>query len=58
MIGMECTYVSSLDKDLSIEQLSGFFYCEIESGKNYLGLLPCRIKQGLIYPLGVELVVF
>lgn len=50
MPGMECKYISSLDKELDIEKLFGFFYCEIESSENYFGLLPYRSKQGLIYP--------
>jgi len=35
----------------SIEYLFGFFYWQIESGENYLGLQPYRSKQGFIYPL-------
>jgi len=43
-------------KGISLEQVSnifGFFYCEIETPKNaYLGILPVRNKEGLIFPLG------
>lgn len=37
----------------NIQDLFGFFYCEIErKDKDYLGILPYRSKDGLIFPLG------
>ena len=54
MPGLKAEYIEyynnkrvDLDSDLF-----GFFYCEIESNNNYLGLLPVRAKSGIIFPNG------
>lgn len=53
MCGNNCTYLESYeDRGLNIDELFGFFYCEIEASNNYLGLLPVRVPEGLIMPLG------
>lgn len=37
----------------SIENLFGFYYCEIETGiGSYLGIVPVRNKDGIYFPLG------
>jgi hypothetical protein len=35
-----------------LDNLFGFFYCEIEAPNNYLWLLPGRSIEGLIMPNG------
>jgi len=54
MCGNNYTYLESYNPaaGLNIKDLFGFFYCEIESSNNYLGLLPVRTPEGLIMPLG------
>lgn len=50
MPGLECTYIHSPNKGMKLANLFGFFYCEIEANKAYLGLLPYRAEQGWIFP--------
>lgn len=45
-------YIDNKQEDLDIENLFGFFYCDVETVDNYLGLLPVRNESGLIFPLG------
>lgn len=52
MPGGKCTYIYSPNKGMNLENLFGFFYCEIEASDRYLGLLPYRAKQGLVFPIG------
>jgi len=53
MCGNKYTYLESYsNKGLKLYNLFGFFYCEIETSSNYLGLLPVRNKNGLIMPIG------
>ena len=51
--GVDCYKEHYIDMNISIKNLFGFYYCEIETNNNdYLGLLPVRDKYGLYYPLG------
>lgn len=52
MPGIYCIKKDLINKDVDINNLFGFFYCDIESNNNYLSLLPVRDESGLIYPLG------
>ena len=63
MCGLNCAkvnYLSVYDRQdmtdpviVDIDNLFGFFYCEIETPNNiYLGLLPFRTKTGIEFPLG------
>lgn len=53
MPGTECSKENFINTNKSIKNLFGFYYCSVESNKNgYLGLLPVRTKDGLIFPLG------
>jgi hypothetical protein len=53
MTGINCTYVEDLSsKGLNINELFGFFYCEIETKDQYLGLLPVHNDLELIMPNG------
>ncbi len=53
MPGTQCIKKEFINKDVDIDNLFGFFYCEIETNNNdYLGLLPVRDQSGLIFPLG------
>jgi hypothetical protein len=47
------TYLESFNNvGLDLNNLFGFFYCEIETTYNYLGLLPVRRLEGLVMPNG------
>ena len=51
--GKKCTYLEDFScKGLNLDNLFGFFYCEIEANNSYLGLLPVRHDSGLIMPNG------
>jgi hypothetical protein len=51
--GKDCTYLEDLKGvSLNLNNLFGFFYCEIESKNGYLGLLPVHSDFGLIMPKG------
>lgn len=52
MPGTQCIKKDFINKNVDINDLFGFFYCEIESNDSYLGLLPVRNKSGLIFPNG------
>ena len=52
MPGLSCTYVEFNLRSANLMDLFGYFYCEIESSLNYLGLLPVRDKGTLIFPNG------
>ena len=53
MCSNKYTYLESYsNQGLKLENLFGFFYCEIEASSNYLGLLPIRNEKGLIMPIG------
>nr|QCS25166.1 hypothetical protein [Arthonia quintaria] len=53
MPGLECTKIQFFKYKEKINNLFGFFYCEIETtNNNYLGLLPYRTKKGIIFPQG------
>lgn len=50
--GCNCTFIECIEDSLDLSNLFGFFYCEIETDNNYLGLLPVHSKEGLILPNG------
>ena len=53
MVGLECHKQEYIDKSANLNELFGFFYCDIEAPKdNYLGILPVRTKTGIIFPVG------
>jgi hypothetical protein len=53
MPGINCTYIESFNKDnLNLNELFGYFYCEIETNDSYLGLLPIHDNFELIMPNG------
>ena len=55
MPGLECHKLEyiNINKDIDINELFGFFYCDIELDKNnYLGILPVKTNTGNIYPVG------
>jgi hypothetical protein len=53
MPGNKCTFLEDFSTTgLNLNNLFGFFYCEIEVNNNYLGLLPVRTEEGLITPNG------
>jgi len=54
MPGLNCTYIDYLTQSPNIDELFGFYYCEIECTTNYLGLLPLRTSDGaVILPCGI-----
>ena len=53
MPGLECSKLEYINTNKSIDELFGFFYCDIEVCENkYLGILPVKIDTGNIYPVG------
>jgi hypothetical protein len=53
MPGKECNYLESLSDDgLDLENIFGFFYAKVKTNNHYLGLLPRKTKEGLIFPNG------
>ena len=54
MPGLQSEYIDYFDKPIILnDSLFGFFFfCKIKSyDKGYLGLLPYRIRDRVIYPL-------
>lgn len=52
MPGINCIYIENIENSVNLQDLFGFFYCEIKTGNNYLGLLPVHHKEGMIMPNG------
>ena len=52
MPGIDCTYIDNLGNTSNLDNLFGYFYCEIKTGDGYLGLLPVHHKEGMIMPNG------
>lgn len=51
--GRLCIYMEDYGiAGLDLNDLFGFFYCDIETDDNYLGLLPVRHLKGVIMPIG------
>ena len=51
MPGCDCVYYEKISKN--IDELFGYFYCEIDAPVNlFLGVLPYKRADGTIYPLG------
>ena len=55
MPGINCIYRDNINMNFNElkDNIFGFFYCKVNAPNNYLGLLPYRIKSGLISPVGV-----
>ena len=53
MVGLECHKQEYINKKANLNELFGFFYCDIEAPLNkYLGILPVRTNAGIIFPVG------
>lgn len=53
MPGLHAEYIESYNKTIELESdLFRFFYCKIKTTNNYLGLLPIRVNDRLIFPNG------
>lgn len=56
MPGLNCTFLEKINKDISkcldSKDFFGFYYCEIETNNDYIGLLPQRTDTGIVMPLG------
>jgi hypothetical protein len=54
MPGLNCEWVEAFDqKDpLDLDKLFGFFQARIETNNNYIGLLPIRLNNKIIFPNG------
>lgn len=52
MPGDRVTYREYISEYPKLNDLFGFFYCDIEISDNYLGLLPVRDRGLLIFPNG------
>jgi hypothetical protein len=53
--GNICFYLENFKDDdagLDLDSLFGFFYAKVKTNNQYLGLLPLRIKDKLIFPNG------
>jgi hypothetical protein len=50
--GLDCVYIENIGNSRCLNDLFGYFYCEIKTGNNYLGLLPVHHKKGMIMPNG------
>lgn len=53
MVGLECYRQEYINEKANLNELFGFFYCDIQAPKdNYLGILPVRTMTGIIFPTG------
>lgn len=56
MIGRLCTYIETQTEEESLDiqkdKLFGFFYCDVKTTDDYIGLLPYRYINLLTYPVG------
>lgn len=53
MPGLECSKILYYKESEKLDNLFGFYYCNIEAPQNsYLGLLPVRDKSGISFPVG------
>ena len=53
MPGINCIYMESLTEEgLDLDKLFGVFKAKIKTNNKYLGLLPIKTKEGLIFPNG------
>ena len=52
MPGLVCSRMEFSGNGIDIDNLFGFYYCDIECHNGYLGLLSVRVKNGVHFPLG------
>lgn len=53
MPGLSCVYIDNINQNINdINNLFGFYYCDIECYKGYLGLLSVRTDGTITQPLG------
>jgi hypothetical protein len=52
MPGLNCTYIEYMKPVAYKKELFGFYYCEVETMDNYLGLLPVHNNFELTMPNG------
>ena len=53
MPGTECYKHETFDSKINLDQLFGFYSCEIvKTNESYLGLLPVINEKGVFYPIG------
>lgn len=53
MPGLDCKFIVSFDKDgLNLDNLFGVFHAEVITNNLYIGLLPVKSKDGLLFPNG------
>ena len=54
MPGLKCSYIEDINLNISecINDMFGFYYCNVKATDGYFGLLPYRTENGLLMPLG------
>jgi len=52
MPGTNCEYIESLEGELDLNQLFGFFFAEVKTNEQYFGLLPLHLDNQLVLPQG------
>lgn len=54
MPGLKCSYIENINLNISecINDMFGFYYCNVKATDGYLGLLPYRTESGLLMPIG------
>lgn len=53
MPGLECKWIESYDQEgLNLDNLFGVFHAEVITNDLYIGLLPVKSKNGLLFPNG------
>jgi len=54
MPGLNCSYIENINLNISecINDMFGFYYCNVKATDGYLGLLPYRTESGLLMPIG------
>jgi hypothetical protein len=52
MPGLNCIYVENVIPEKYSKELFGFYYCEVETNDDYLGLLPVHSNFELTMPNG------
>lgn len=53
MPGLECIWIECYDnQELDLDKLFGVFHAEVVTNDLYIGLLPVRTKDGILFPNG------